>query len=116
MRCQTEDGIMRGLSALARIAELSIPEPNSGCHLWIGHENAPGGYGRLSYRGRLYLAHRLSYESAIGPVPAGLQLDHLCRVRCCVNPAHLEPVTGRENVLRGISPAARAAKATHCPH
>ena len=56
------------------------------------------------------LAHRVAYELQVGPIPVGLQLDHLCRVRSCVNPAHLEPVTSAENTRRGL----RAMK-THCP-
>jgi hypothetical protein len=59
-------------------------------------------------------AHRVAYELAVGPIPPGLQVDHLCRVRDCVNPAHLDPVTKRENNLRSKSPFAEAARATHC--
>lgn len=55
------------------------------------------------------VAHRFAYERFVGTIPAGLQIDHLCRTRLCVNPAHLEPVTNRENVLRGL-----AATRTHC--
>lgn len=60
-------------------------------------------------------AHRYAYEHFIGPIPEGLQVDHLCRVRNCVNPDHLEAVTCRENVLRGDGVAAANARATHCP-
>lgn len=67
-------------------------------------------------RRRAVLAHRLAYEILVGPVPAGLTLDHLCRNRACMNPAHLEPVTMRANVLRGEAPAARQARRTHCRH
>lgn len=59
-------------------------------------------------------AHRVAYELCVGPIPDGLQLDHLCRNPSCVNPAHLEPVTNRENGLRGVSVAARNAAKTHC--
>ena len=62
------------------------------------------------------MAHRFSYELHVGPIPTGLTLDHLCRNTLCVNPAHLEPVTMRENILRGYSPSANGARATHCPH
>lgn len=61
-------------------------------------------------------AHRYAYKEMFGSIPGGLDLDHLCRNRKCVNPAHLEPVTRQENVLRGVSPAARQAKQTHCIH
>lgn len=59
-------------------------------------------------------AHRVSYETFVGPIPAGLTLDHLCRNTLCINPAHLEPVTIKENVLRGDGPTARNARKTHC--
>lgn len=60
------------------------------------------------------LAHRVAYELFVGPIPEGLTIDHLCRVRHCVNPAHLEAVTLRENVLRGDTPAAKNSMKTHC--
>jgi len=86
------------------------------CWLWMGGRNNGYGYFRLGGTGgpRAY-AHRFAYEQLIGPVPDGLQLDHLCRVRHCVNPAHLEPVTSRENCLRGESLQAANAQKTHCP-
>src|SRR6266496_2265386 len=74
------------------------------CWLWTG-KTGRDGYGRIGLGGRGALvrvrAHRFAYELLIGPIPDGLQIDHLCRVRHCVNPAHLEPVTQRENILRG---------------
>lgn len=80
------------------------------CWLWAGARTT-GGYGLLKVAGRPEYVHRLAYEHHVGPVPAGLQLDHLCRVRHCVNPAHLEAVTGAENTRRG-----EPARRTHCPH
>lgn len=85
-----------------------------GCWLWTGTK-VPSGYGRLWIAQRPFAAHRVAYEWLVGPIPEGLQLDHLCRVRRCVNPAHLEPVTSRENTMRGLNWAARNAEKTHCP-
>ena len=92
------------------------PEPNSGCWLWTGASD-PLGYGRINVKARLQLAHRVSYILFRGPIPDGLQLDHLCRIPCCVNPDHLEPVTPRENIMRGVGPAntrKRLLARTHC--
>ena len=83
------------------------------CWLWMGRIT-PTGYGRFSCNGRERQAHRLAYEYGHGPIPDGLVLDHLCRVRHCVRPAHLEAVTVRVNTLRGISFSAAYAKQTHC--
>jgi len=87
---------------------------DKGCWDWTGSHN-PKGYGSFNVNKGHRPAHRLAYEIMRGPIPEGLTLDHLCRNRGCVNPAHLEPVTNRENVLRGIGPTAKAARATHCP-
>jgi len=76
------------------------PEPNTGCWLWSGADSGKG-YGKFWDGERLTLAHRYAYERHVGPIPDGLQIDHLCRVRCCVNPDHLEAVTQQENVRRG---------------
>ena len=84
------------------------------CWLWTGQLNESG-YGRIVDSGtHRVFAHRFAYELLIGPIPDGLPLDHLCRVPSCVNPAHLEPVTTRTNVLRGVAPAAANAVKTHC--
>lgn len=82
------------------------------CWLWTAFRRR--GYGRFTVNGRMVNAHRYSFELAGGTVPDGLVLDHLCRNRSCVNPAHLEPVTSRVNTLRGLTPAAENANKTHC--
>jgi hypothetical protein len=84
-----------------------------GCWMWTGAHSAAG-YGYFRLHGRMLRAHRVSYELAVGPIPDGLTLDHLCRNPSCVNPAHLEPVTMRENTMRGTGPSAKNAIKTHC--
>jgi hypothetical protein len=85
------------------------------CWIWRGGRK-PKGYGNFWVDSQHSVAaHRFAYELLVGPIPPGLHLDHLCRVPWCVNPEHLEPVTVRENLLRGLTiPAANAGK-THCP-
>jgi endogenous inhibitor of DNA gyrase (YacG/DUF329 family) len=77
-----------------------MPEPNSGCWLWVGAVDGKG-YAVIGVDGQSMPAHRHSYERKKGPIPEGLVIDHLCRVPSCVNPDHLEPVTNRENLDRG---------------
>lgn len=92
--------------------------PVTNCWEWTGYK-INSGYGRLwdPKTKKKQLAHRMAYESMIGPIPDGLQLDHLCRNRACINPAHLEPVTKWENTRRSpVHWAAKNAKKTHCPH
>jgi hypothetical protein len=94
------------------------PEPNSGCWLWVGGCNREG-YGLINLGRRglgVMLAHRFSFERFRGPLPiwpAGA-LDHRCRVRCCVNPEHLQVVTQAENWRRGDSPNALAKRTGAC--
>ena len=93
-------------------AKVDKSGPN-GCWIWTAALSR--GYGKFGINGGTKSAHRLSYESLVGPIPEGLQLDHLCRTPACVNPDHLEAVTGRVNILRSTSPAALHAVKTHCP-
>ena len=87
------------------------------CWLWTGAKTNKG-YGQIRSDDHRQLAyvHRIIYELFSGPIPPGMQIDHLCRVRNCVKPQHLEVVTARENVLRGHGPAAANAIKTHCKH
>lgn len=98
---------------LERFMDKFVPEPNSGCWLWTGALYTQG-YGSFWDGAKSVRAHRFAYEYFVGPIPDGLMTDHLCRVRCCINPKHLELVTPRENTLRGISFAAVNSKLTHC--
>jgi len=95
-----------------RLLSKVTPGPG-GC--WIFTGATTRGYGSIQGAdGKTQRAHRLAYEIFIGPVPPGLHIDHLCRVRRCVNPAHLEAVPQRVNTLRGVSFSAENAVKTHC--
>ncbi len=97
----------------------------AGCWIWTGQKQ-DSGYGRLGIDGTTKVAHKFFYEQLVGPVPEGMVLDHLCHTesdcpggpacphRPCVNPAHLEPVTQKENINRGNT-AKRMSSKTHCP-
>src|SRR5438552_18450001 len=87
---------------LARIE----PEPMSGCWVWIGARTGAG-YGHIDIARRRMYAHRLVYEEWCGPIPDGMELDHRCRLTCCVNPRHLEAVPHRVNIKRGHFPNKR---------
>jgi hypothetical protein len=84
------------------------------CWLWTAYVN-PDGYGGFQFEGG-QLAHRFAYLAFRGPIPMGKVIDHLCRVRHCVNPGHLEVVTQGVNLHRGESIQARNARKTHCIH
>jgi hypothetical protein len=84
------------------------------CWIWVG-ARTPLGYGQFRDKGRTVYAHRWAFENANGPIPTGLTLDHLCRNPACVNPAHLEAVTHRINMRRGVGFSGVNARKTHCP-
>lgn len=85
------------------------------CWMWVGAIHAKG-YGQYFYAGQMRQAHRVGFTLARGEIPRGLQLDHLCRVRHCVNPSHLEPVTSLVNTHRGFGPSALNGRKTRCVH
>lgn len=96
-----------------RLLSRLVIDPGADCLRWIGSTNGKG-YGVIIIGGRGMMTHRIMYEMFAGPIPDGLQLDHLCRNPICANVDHLEPVTRRENILRGISVTAANARKTHC--
>lgn len=88
-------------------------EPTGFCWNWRKPLDKDG-YGTAHFGNKRYRAHRLSYETLVGPIPEGLVIDHLCRNKACVNPDHLEPVTNKENLLRGFTETRYHSTKTHC--
>ena len=85
-----------------------------GTDCWEWTAAIVGGYGYFRFNGRWVRAHRFAYELTYGAIPDGFEIDHQCRNRACVNPSHLEVVTCKTNILRGLGVAAQLAKKTHC--
>jgi len=117
--------------AQRRRVEMGLPDPvplppwperyvvdENGCWIWTGYVDPKTGYGMRSRpKGQgSRLAHRQFFELHVGPIPEGLVIDHLCRVRACVNPGHLEAVTQRENLLRGVGLSATKTGIVACPN
>lgn len=108
---------VNGGSRLARSRPVGYVIREGGCWEWVGAKsiNRNGmAYGNLVVSGRARRAHRWMYESVYGSIPQGLVLDHLCRNTICVNPAHLEAVTNKENLLRGVGAPAQNARKSRC--
>lgn len=101
---------------MAKVSMQPCPQmSNAGdCWVWTGATDGGGRYGSIGYARKVWRTHRLAYTLLVGPVPDGMDLDHLCRVTLCCNPAHLEPVTHQTNIHRGVSIQARNAAKTHC--
>ena len=87
--------------------------PN-GCWVWLASLGSTG-YGQFEVDYKPLKAHRFAYILLVGPIPDGLELDHLCRNRPCVNPDHLEAVSHADNVQRGVGPSVENRLKTHCP-
>lgn len=102
-------------SDVKRFLKFVMPDCVIDCIVWVGHRDR-GGYGRFQMGDFCDLAHRFSYRAWNGPIPSGMEIDHLCRNRWCVNPEHLEAVTGTVNIMRGVGVTAQNAKKTHCKH
>lgn len=114
-RSTTSGGAMNAVNRPDVLARFWSKVNRAGdCWLWVA-SLGPNGYGQFNAGSSIVRAHRFAYEAAVGPVPAGLELDHLCRVRRCVNPAHLEPVTHRDNIMRGDTIVAGQVKRGRCP-
>jgi len=109
------------LRLMARLERRIMHEPNTGCHIWVGATNKKGyglAYVKIDGKWCNRSVHKTVYEFERGPVPKGLEIDHLCRNTRCCNPAHLEAVSHRENVMRGAGPSSvrcKYAAITHCP-
>ena len=112
--CSRECFNNRERRSIDKVFALVRIDPVTGCHEWQGYRNKQG-YGHTRFRGRKQLVHRIVWEYRNGPIPADLELDHLCRNTCCANPEHLRVVTSKVNVLAGYNPCAQNARKTHCP-
>lgn len=105
---------MLSVKNLPERIESKIGRSNGDCWLWLS-AFTKSGYGTIWWNGKSRRAHRVIYELLVGPISEGMQLDHLCRNRSCVNPSHLEPVTNLENIRRGDA-GINSKRKTHCPN
>jgi hypothetical protein len=99
----------------AKLDERTMKNDADECWAWTGRTSTKG-YAVLSIKYTDWYAHRLSYTRHKGAIPEGMVIDHLCRNTECINPDHLEAVTDQTNVLRGVSPGAKATRNDACKH
>lgn len=112
MRERRHGDVSKGRPSLGELLLRHIDVDPKGCWLWTA-KITKGGYGSVS--GKSLLAHRVSYATYKGAIPKGLVIDHLCRVKSCINPDHLEAVTQKENLRRRDIALGMATAKTHCP-
>lgn len=101
---------MQSETIIERLLRQSVPEPNSGCLLWLGGFNTITGYGYIKINRKTRLVHRASYEAFKGLIPDALQIRHTCDVPCCINPDHLLVGTQKENMGDMISRGRKVVK------
>lgn len=110
---RTSNNMYNYLELPDRISTKIMPVTESGCWIWLG-SCTPGGYGKSRWMLRDQYIHRITFQFFIGPIQEGLQIDHLCRVRPCCNPYHLEQMTPFENIMSGIGFGALNKQKAHC--
>lgn len=103
-----------GLTKKETLLFHAVRNRKTGCWDWLGDMNQKG-YGRLFYNGKKHSAHRVSFEMFNGPISEDLEIDHVCENRKCVNPAHLQQITHRQNIRNGRLMKSRRIPKTHCP-
>jgi len=117
MSREWKPGDLRSTALSRTVERIAVADRGHATPCWIpNYTTDKGGYVSLRADGRMQKMHRLTYEALVGPIPEGRQLDHLCRVRSCCNPAHLDPVSPRVNTLRGFGVTSANARKTHCIH
>lgn len=108
---------MRTYTSLPAIDRLmaKVDKVETGCWLWTGSINRRTGYGSITVNDRAFLPHRVAYEALVGTIPPGLSIDHICRVRTCINPDHLRLATTKQQA-ENLSPAGRSASGSRNVH